>query len=428
MVRIFTPQEAQAIVTGARRWAVRSERFQLAPEVVAAATEAGFAVFREEPAAAEIPGEDEIFGFGVTYGEYWAHFPEERPVAREAPEQNWPYSLLMLLETGWTTWYGPDGEPLERLSGSVYDGLNDKWLPALLLTENDLDGEVELRELTRLDAAGGWRFGGEQRVESLPAPKGALRLWDWAWPRTAGPAILRLELERTLPELNEWFEGLAIGEWRCHLGVAVPGRSREEERVFLATQYLREDERRFRLAGEGSGTNLYFGDGELELLHGREFAPHQPATDSTILQSVLAGDAGPVGAWRLIDGDYISVNLAARGTGSLREYLDPNLPEVEIRRRLRMWNVTLWPKQTGEIHAFLEEFRCALGLAPGETVSDWIRRTPTLDLPVEVVVGWNTRRPPCADVQEYLGRLAEDTRSAVRFRTFHAFNTPERSC
>lgn len=349
--------------------------------------------------------EDELtedFGQPMTYKEYWDLYPGSKI---ERLEPQWRTGILLHVSTAFVRLLSPTQD---RLLIAQHSYAEDHFFLGLVpVTQPAADDDQSIiylnnhtplvfqpgfiRPLWAADqqASGhpplAWQLGDEITLQTpqFPNPPLALRDWDWAWRAhtTYGPVYLWIYLDKTADELNGWFANLTLQNYRSvhDLSFCCDGE--------LSNNYRKIGDYGYEFNSVyGSTQYLIFGTGQISWSRSYHTPQEdQQAIDASILSSILAGDLGEV-EWDLFDGDYASYQAHGYGLASLREYLDPNCNQTQLRDR---WNtlyhsvdattVQTW-QQVAEKIAL--HFQVPLSQADmGACLEQWLQTTPLAELP-----------------------------------------------
>jgi hypothetical protein len=220
----------------------------------------------------------------------------------------------------------------------------------------------------------GLRIG--DRAEIVPAA--SMRRWDWAWSPTIGPVSLRIYVDRSQEQLEQW------------LAQNVPASfSRNERGVYCSR--------------ETQDWWLYAGDGLLYFAHGYHTVPiEQFAADQVLLSRLTQGELGEL-SFDLFDGDYLWLTASGHGCASLLRYLTPSRFKAGASHP---WNRNLdltIDVRDATAESYLEAVRKSiLSFAKLEdsqaSLADLLRQTPLDQLPrrVSVLLPFGVRPPDSA--------------------------------
>lgn len=427
MQRQLSIDEIRELLQQSSQWKLGEDSKNISADVIRTAIQNGYVFFEEKSEPKEVTLESGDFGFGMTYGEYWASFPEDRPDASErASEVQSIKYLLLIFDSSFLVLKSELQLDCKLNSRVVWDPDRSKPLPALLLeATNDSvaigDMGLVVRDPHRIlcDGLGsGWHLSNSTSIRTIPAPQGSIRYWDWGWPSTYGPALFMLYVERSRDELEAWLRSLKLQRYIDHLDTLVPELTPSTN---LLDCYLKIEPGKYRWKEEdGKGIDLYIADGIVQLLHGRTFKSEQPSADSTLLHAIRGGALGDIPKWTLVDGDYCTLCFAGRGIESFRNYLDPNLSAATIRSRLSRYYPSVRPKPVDSLEEVLEEIVISLeittweGLTSKDKLENWIMNSVESVLPVELAILWNLRISSSDNVENYFREL-NAKQSRVRF-------------
>ncbi len=424
--------ELAPILGRSSSWVVRRGSIHVTVEVLQHAIEHGYCFFDELDEFEEPIHEEDYFGFGMTYGQYWAEFPEQRPEPEPTPkESRHRHFLLLLFDAPYLALQHIEST-IYMVSDSIEHPQTQRPRPAILLEEKRAqspgeDGPFPVNEVTPIQSGGigaGWRLAETTCITTVSMPKDAQRLWDWRWPPTYGPALFKMELTQTKEQLEAWFHRLTLERYAEISGVLIrsnePGPS-------LSQLYRLVEPGKYRLIGESNvGIDLYFADNLLELSHGTHFKPGQTETDATLLRSVIAGELGEVTCWRLIDGDYAVLCAAGRGTDSLKDYLDPNIADVALREQLDRYTLSYRPARCDSMDDLLALVANELGIlreamdSPRQSIVHWLKETQATELPVEFCLIWSLSNGSSEKVREVFRQFNELQRH-LQFRVAEGY-------
>lgn len=133
------------------------------------------------------------------------------------------------------------------------------------------------------------------------------RDWAWAWHPTVGPVLLRLHLQRSATEIEQFV--VARGDWSPHPDGLWRSRHSDDSRLTLAENFLR-------------------------LSRGYHHPPDaQMAADHFLLLDLAEGALGEL-AFDLFDGDWYVFQASGESCASLRDYLHAR----GSRERRHRWN------------------------------------------------------------------------------------------
>lgn len=402
MQRPISHDEIRELLQLCRPWILEEASMSISAEMIRLAVKNGLVFFEEREESHEVPCESDYFGFRMTYGEYWAIYPEERPVSpKDSVEVRVATYLLLKFDSRFLVLRSSLQSDRILHARTIRDPDRSKPISALLLvTRNGVEPEENLhwdvqepKPILSEGIGSGWKLSDSCSIQTLESPEGSIRYWDWGWQSTHGPAILTVCVQKSRDELVSWLHGLRSQSFVDQGDTLVPVQELEND---LLDHYIEIEAGKFRFKMvEGLGIDLYLADGVVQWLHGTSFKPGQPIVDSMLLHSIRQGALGDVKKWTLVDGDYGTLCMAGRGIDSLRDYLDPKQSEGSIRKKLSRYYPSVSPKQVDSLNMVLEEILGKLGIAvregrtPHDQLETWIMDSEESELPVELAIVWN---------------------------------------
>jgi hypothetical protein len=348
----------------------------------------GFAFYEVDVASDlddPIPSEKEIIAFGITYGEYWEMYPQERPKLRTA---RWEPRLLLGFREP-PVQLVVDGITGESVDSSIRVPLTEgnSWSFAAWLTvDPESSSVVRVSRATR--QGNDWILGDHLTLQQSLSPPGSLKYWEWAWNRTGGPVYFILHVAST-QSLEEWFDRLSLRLWHGSLAsYQCPGLETTRR---VAANYQELLPGVYHYQGEPDWTrDLYLEPGRIQLVHGFSQKPGQLAAEASLLSAVLAGELGEVVCWKLVDGDYNVCQKGGRDAESLRRYLDPRLDEKQLREESTRCCATV---KLSHAASYDEAILVEIGEQLGATgpVLDWLAQCAPQYLPCSVYLQFTHR-------------------------------------